>query len=41
MPFTSPGQQALDQINESMERQCHLAREYSAALETRDRSRAE
>ncbi len=38
MPFTSPAQSALDQINESMESQCRLAREYAAALETRDKA---
>ena len=32
MPFTSPDQDALDAINESMERQCHLAKEYAAVL---------
>lgn len=40
MPFTSPAQKALDQINESMEAQCRLSREYAAALETRDKARA-
>jgi hypothetical protein len=39
VPFTSPAQPALDAINESMERQCYLAHEYTAALETRDRAK--
>ena len=37
MPFTSPAQASLDAINESMERQCRLSRDYAAALKTRDR----